>query len=57
MFDGFELVTTRGIRLRRGGEGPPVLLLHGHPQTHAMWHAAAADLARDFTVVAADLPG
>jgi haloacetate dehalogenase len=57
MFDGFELVTTRGIRLRRGGDGPPVLLLHGHPQTHAMWHAAAADLARDFTVVAADLPG
>jgi haloacetate dehalogenase len=57
MFDGFELVTTRGIRLRRGGEGPPVLLLHGHPQTHAMWHASAADLARDFTVVAADLPG
>jgi haloacetate dehalogenase len=57
MFDGFELVTTRGIRLRRGGEGPPVLLLHGHPQTHAMWDAAAAALARDFTVVAADLPG
>jgi haloacetate dehalogenase len=57
MFDGFELTTIREIRLRLGGDGPPVLLLHGHPQTHAMWHAVAAVLARDFTVVAADLPG
>jgi haloacetate dehalogenase len=57
MFDGFELTTTRGIRLRLGGDGPPVLLLHGHPQTHAMWHAVAAILVHDFTVVAADLPG
>ena len=57
MFDGFELMTTSGVRLRLGGDGPPLLLLHGHPQTHAMWHAVAADLARDFTVVAADLPG
>ena len=57
MFDGFELTTIREIRLRLGGDGPPVLLLHGHPQTHAMWHTVAAVLARDFTVVAADLPG
>jgi haloacetate dehalogenase len=57
MFEGFEHTTTRGIRLRLGGDGPPVLLLHGHPQTHAMWHAVAEILARDFTVVAADLPG
>ena len=57
MFDGFEISTVRGVRVRRGGEGPPVLLLHGHPQTHAMWHAVAPLLADEFTVVAADLPG
>jgi haloacetate dehalogenase len=57
MFAGFELLTVNGIRLRRGGDGPPLLLLHGHPQTHAMWHAVAPALARDFEVVAADLPG
>lgn len=57
MFDGFELTTCRGIRLRIGGHGPPLLLLHGHPQTHAMWHGVAAVLAQSFTVVAADLPG
>jgi pimeloyl-ACP methyl ester carboxylesterase len=34
-----------------------VLLLHGHPQTHAMWHAVAESLAKDFTIVATDLPG
>ena len=45
------------IRVRRGGEGPPVLLLHGHPQTHVMWHKVAPLLAQDFTVVAADLRG
>jgi haloacetate dehalogenase len=57
VFDGFELENVRGIRLRRGGAGPALLLLHGHPQTHAMWHAVAAHLAADFTVIAADLPG
>jgi haloacetate dehalogenase len=45
------------ITFRRAGEGPPVLLLHGYPQTHAMWHAVAPALARRFTVVAADLRG
>jgi haloacetate dehalogenase len=40
-----------------GGSGPPLLLLHGHPQTHVIWHKVAPDLARDFTVVAADLRG
>ena len=40
-----------------GGSGPPVLLLHGYPQTHAMWHAVAPVLAQDLTVVAADLRG
>src|ERR687893_1286027 len=61
MFDGFqeERVRTREaeINLVRGGDGPPVLLLHGYPQTHAMWHAVAPQLAEQFTVVAADLRG
>ena len=45
------------IFARVGGSGPPLLLLHGYPQTHLMWHAAAPRLAERFTVVAADLPG
>jgi haloacetate dehalogenase len=61
VFEGFELqfLDTGGatIRVRRGGSGPPVLLLHGHPQTHAMWNQVAPRLAEDFTVVAADLRG
>jgi haloacetate dehalogenase len=61
VFEGFELsfVDTGEalIRVRRGGSGPPLLLLHGHPQTHAMWNCVAPLLARDFTVVAADLRG
>ena len=40
-----------------GGNGPPLLLLHGYPQTHAMWHKVAPSLAKQFTVVAADLRG
>src|SRR6188508_1646536 len=40
-----------------GGEGPPLLLLHGYPQTHAMWHKVAPRLAREYTVVCADLRG
>jgi haloacetate dehalogenase len=45
------------IRVRHGGSGPPLLLLHGHPQTHMMWHEVAPRLAQQFTIVAADLRG
>lgn len=45
------------IFLRFSGEGPPLLLLHGYPQTHVMWHKVAPILARNFTVVCADLRG
>ncbi len=61
MFDGFTLTTidtgTVGIRARIGGDGPPLLLLHGNPQTHVMWHAVAPALVKHFTVVATDLTG
>jgi haloacetate dehalogenase len=61
MFDSFEVRdvdTPRGpIHVRVGGAGPPLLLLHGYPETHLMWHAVAPALAERFTVVAADLPG
>jgi haloacetate dehalogenase len=45
------------INLERGGEGPPVLLLHGYPQTHVMWRRVAPALAEHFTVVCPDLRG
>ena len=45
------------LQVRHGGEGPPLLLLHGHPQTQAMWHRVAPELARHFHVVAMDLRG
>jgi haloacetate dehalogenase len=60
-FDGFTLehvpVPGGTIRLRRGGSGPPLLLLHGNPQTHAMWHRVAPKLAARFTVVCPDIRG
>jgi haloacetate dehalogenase len=60
-FEGFELFrSTVGevtLRVRVGGSGPPLLLLHGYPETHLMWATVAGDLARDFTVVAPDLRG
>jgi haloacetate dehalogenase len=49
--DGVEIVAAVG------GTGAPLLLLHGHPQTHAIWHRVAPVLAKDHTVVAADLRG
>jgi haloacetate dehalogenase len=61
LFPGFTQTRIRtsgaSINLVIGGEGPPVLLLHGYPQTHAMWHKVAPQLARDYTVICADLRG
>ena len=61
LFEGFDSRTVAAegaaIHLRLGGHGPPLLLLHGYPQTSAMWHKVAPGLAERFTVVAADLRG
>jgi len=61
VFEGFERIQieTSGATINavRGGEGPPVLLLHGYPQTLAMWHLIAPRLTASFTVVATDLRG
>ncbi len=61
LFPGFATrrVRTSGAEIHcvTGGRGPPVLLLHGYPQTHAMWHKIAPRLAESFTVVCADLRG
>jgi haloacetate dehalogenase len=61
LFPGFSTQRMRAngteIHVVAGGAGPPLLLLHGYPQTHAVWHAIAPALARDYTVVCADLRG
>jgi haloacetate dehalogenase len=61
MFDGFQVfdlpTPATTIHGRHGGAGPPVLLLHGIPETHLMWHRVAPVLAERFTVVASDLRG
>lgn len=61
MFEGLALeridVGDAELRVRYGGAGPPVLLLHGHPRTHVTWHRVAPLLAQDFTVVCPDLRG
>jgi haloacetate dehalogenase len=61
MFDGFTLqrIDVGGVqlRVRHGGTGPAVLLLHGHPRTHVTWHKVAPVLAERFTVVCPDLRG
>ena len=61
MFEEFEsielAIDNTTINLVKGGNGPPLLLLHGYPQTHTMWHKIAPKLAEDFTVIATDLRG
>jgi haloacetate dehalogenase len=61
LFNGFSAidveVNSTTIHAVHGGDGPPVLLLHGYPQTHAMWHEVAPVLAKSFTVVCPDLRG
>lgn len=60
-FEGFTIAKIDlphgRIRLRHGGSGPPLVLLHGNPQTHVMWHRVAPILARRFTVICPDLRG
>ncbi|WNJ93882.1 alpha/beta hydrolase [Bosea sp. 685] len=61
MFENFKLdfieTPEATLRVRYGGAGPPVLLLHGHPRTHTTWHRVAPILARTHTVVCPDLRG
>ena len=61
MFEGFteQRIATSGAEIHAvvGGDGPPLALLHGYPQTHVMWHRVAPRLAEAFTVVAPDLRG
>jgi len=61
VFDGFALeridVGEAVLRVRHGGSGPPLVLLHGHPRTHATWHRVASLLAPALTVVCPDLRG
>jgi haloacetate dehalogenase len=61
VFEGFKLeeldVGEVVLRVRHGGTGAPVVLLHGHPRTHATWHRVAARLAPRYTVVCPDLRG
>ncbi len=61
MFDGFETrkveIGAHRLHVLTGGAGPPLLLLHGYPQTHVAWHAVAPRLAERFALVVPDLPG
>src|SRR5258708_6787521 len=61
LFPGFKHLDmrTKGavIRVRHGGSGPPLLLLHGYPNNHVLWYAVAAKLAERYHVVLPDLRG
>ena len=62
LFPGMQAADLPGpdgarLHLRHGGQGPPLLLLHGHPQTHAIWHRVAPTLAQHFRLIMPDLRG
>ena len=61
MFKEFESfkIEVNGVKINgvKGGKGFPILLLHGYPQTHLMWHKIASSLAEEYTVIATDLRG
>ncbi|GAA0778781.1 alpha/beta hydrolase [Roseibium denhamense] len=61
LFPGFDTITVETasgwIHCRTGGSGPPLLLLHGYPQSHVIWHKIAPSLAEHFRLVMPDLPG
>ena len=61
LFPNFDshAIEVNGLKImaRKGGSGRPLLLLHGHPQTHAIWHRVAQQLAKSFTVIMTDLRG
>ena len=60
-FSDFDLSTLKvkngEIRYRKAGKGPPLLMLHGNPQTHAMWHKVAPKLVDNYTLICPDIPG
>ncbi len=61
LFPGFVSQRVKASRAEifvlKGGSGPPLLLLHGHPETHVAWHKIASSLAKQFTVILPDLRG
>ena len=60
-FNDFEIsfikIKRGSMRYRKAGKGPPLLMLHGNPQTHVMWHKVAPILLKNFTVICPDIPG
>src|SRR5579864_2577372 len=59
LFPGFQVSTVQtsgaSIHVVSGGQGPPLLLMHGAPQSHATWYKIAPDLAKEYTLVMIDL--
>ena len=60
-FNDFEIsfikIKRGSLRYRKAGKGPPLLMLHGNPQTHVMWHKVAPILLKNFTIICPDIPG
>ena len=60
-FEDFEISTFKikngYIRFRKAGHGPALLMLHGNPQTHVMWHKVAPAITKNFTIICPDIPG